>query len=137
MSDDSDKYEVGYKRPPKHSQFKAGSSGNPKGRPTGSKNLRTVVNDTLNEKIQITQNGRTSTATIMEAILKRVANKALNGDMRAADLLFKKWVTYFPDLADPKDPPKLELIQTVKCECGKTIKSENSVDKNEADNSIP
>lgn len=67
----------------------------------------------------------------------RVANKALNGDMRAADLLFKKWVTYFPDLADPKDPPKLHLTTTVECECGKTIKSEDFSDQNEPYSTVP
>lgn len=69
MSNDSDDYNVGYKNPPKDTQFKKGMSGNPKGRPKGTKNIRTVLNDTLNEKIQITQNGKTSTATIMDGYL--------------------------------------------------------------------
>lgn len=129
MSDDSDNYEIGYKRPPQDTRFKKGQSGNPKGRPKGSKNLRTVLNETLNEKVNIIQNGRTYEVTVIEAIIKRTTNDALNGDKRSADLIFKKWVTYFPHLADPKDPPKLELIRTVQCECGKTLKSENDNDE--------
>ena len=37
----SDDYEVGYKKPPIHTRFKPGVSGNPKGRPKGTKNLAT------------------------------------------------------------------------------------------------
>jgi len=110
-SDGTDDFEVGYKKPPKHTQFAKGRSGNPTGRPKGSKNLRTVLEETLNQKIQINQGGNSSTVTIMEAIVKRVANDALNGNRSAADLILKKWVTYFPELADPKKPPELTLIE--------------------------
>ncbi len=40
--DDSKSYSVGYKRPPKQFQFKSGESGNPDGRPFGSKNYKNV-----------------------------------------------------------------------------------------------
>ena len=51
-------YEVGYRNPPHHTQFKKGQSGNPRGRPCGSKNLKTLVNEVLNELVTITENGR-------------------------------------------------------------------------------
>ena len=60
----SDDYEIGYKKPPKNGQFKKGQSGNPKGRPTGSKNKKKVFNDILSQEL-ITNNG--------EAIQARIA----------------------------------------------------------------
>jgi len=49
----NDDYEVGYKKPPKKGQFKKGKSGNPKGRPAGSKNKKTVFNDVLEREITL------------------------------------------------------------------------------------
>jgi hypothetical protein len=40
-------YSVGYGRPPKHTRFKPGRSGNPKGRPRGSRNLSTEMQKVL------------------------------------------------------------------------------------------
>ena len=51
-------YEVGYCKPPRGAGFKKGQSGNPRGRPPHSKNLSTLLNDTLNELVTITENGR-------------------------------------------------------------------------------
>src|SRR5262245_29021911 len=45
------KYEVGYARPPLHSRFKRGQSGNPKGRPRGSRSVASVLHRILNEKV--------------------------------------------------------------------------------------
>jgi len=40
-------YEVGYGRPPKATRFKPGCSGNPKGRPKGSKAPKTLLEEAL------------------------------------------------------------------------------------------
>ena len=50
---ESDDYEVGYGRPPKHGQFPPGKSGNPKGRPSRHRNFRLVLETVLNETVRM------------------------------------------------------------------------------------
>lgn len=81
-------YDVGYGRPPKSGQFKAGQSGNPSGRPKGSKNAMAQLSAAANEKITVTVNGKTRRITKYEAMCKQLLNNALNGDARAQRLVF-------------------------------------------------
>lgn len=73
-------YEVGFGKPPKHSQFQPGKSGNPAGRPKKSKNLKTILLEQLTEEIQVKQNGTRKKMTTQEAIVKSTLHNALNGD---------------------------------------------------------
>lgn len=84
---ESDSPKVGYRRPPQHSRFKAGRSGNPRGRPKGSKNFSTVLLETVREKVVVTEDGRRKHITKLEAMVKQLANKAASGDPRATQLL--------------------------------------------------
>ena len=79
--------EVGYGRPPKHSQLKKGQSGNPNGRPKGSLNIATVLERTLRETVVINENGQRKTITKLEAAVKQLVNKAASGDMNAFKVL--------------------------------------------------
>jgi Family of unknown function (DUF5681) len=87
--DDSGKREelnagkVGYRNPPKHTRFKKGESGNPKGRPKGTLNMATVLARTLREKVIINENGQRKVVTKLEAAVKQLVNKAASGDLRA------------------------------------------------------
>lgn len=80
-------YEVGYKKPPKEHRFRPGTSGNPKGKPKGSKNFETDLKEVLNAPVPVTENGKTRVVSSQRAAVLRLREKALNGDPRALDKL--------------------------------------------------
>jgi hypothetical protein len=79
----SSPYAVGYKKPPAHSRFKRGKSGNLKGRPKGTLNFATALLRTLREIVVINENGKRKAITKLEAAVKQLVNKAASGDLRA------------------------------------------------------
>jgi hypothetical protein len=79
--------DVGYGRPPQDTRFKKGASGNPHGRPKGSRNVAAVFAKTLREKVVINEHGQRKTITKLEAAIKQFVNKAASGDLRALQLL--------------------------------------------------
>lgn len=82
-----DEYDVGYGKPPAATQFQKGQSGNPKGRPKGSKNLATIVRQAANERVTIVVKGQQRSITKLEAAAKQLANKAAQGDLKAMQML--------------------------------------------------
>jgi hypothetical protein len=85
--DDERDYQVGYGKPPRHSQFKRGQSGNPRGRPAGSKNLATLVSEALNEPVIVVENGGRRKISKREAIIKQLVNRSAKADWRAIKIL--------------------------------------------------
>jgi Family of unknown function (DUF5681) len=84
---DATDYIVGYGRPPKERQFAAGKSGNPKGRPKGSRTMGAMLQDILNQKIAVTENGKTRRIPILEVMFRRLVNDAVRRDAAALKLL--------------------------------------------------
>jgi hypothetical protein len=80
-------YVVGYRRPPKATRFTAGKSGNPKGRPKGSRSVGAVLQAIIRRKIAVTENGKTLRIPAIEVMLRRLANDAMRSDPRAMKLL--------------------------------------------------
>jgi len=80
-------YEVGYGRPPKKHQFAKGKSGNPKGRNKGNRNVKSIARDLLNEKVTVTRDGKRKKIETREAMMQVFRNKALNGELKAAQYL--------------------------------------------------
>jgi hypothetical protein len=78
---------VGYKRPPRHSQFKKGQTGNPKGRPKNVRNFKTELRAELAEQIVVRENGREYKISKLRAFVKALVAGAIKGDMRAANAL--------------------------------------------------
>jgi hypothetical protein len=100
MPEASNDYEIGYRKPPAGTRFTKGCSGNPKGRPKGSRSLETVFNEVIRERVSLTEGGRTRKVSKLEAILRQLLAKALTGDMRAIkELIALKQL--FDTVADP------------------------------------
>ena len=76
-------YAVGYGKPPRHAGFQKGRSGNPKGRPKGSKNLATLVAQALDEKVMVTEEGRPRRVTKRELVVTQLVDKSAAADLRA------------------------------------------------------
>jgi Family of unknown function (DUF5681) len=85
--EDRDDYQVGYGKPPCHTQFKKGQSGNPRGRPSGSKNLATLVSEALNETVIVAEDGGRRKISKRQAIIKQLVNRSAKADWRAIKIL--------------------------------------------------
>lgn len=107
-------YEVGYKKPPKHTQFKPGQSGNPKGRPHGAKNLSTELLEELQERVKVTESGKQKTISKQRAMLKALMAKAVQGDSRAANTLLNMLLRLVPrEAMDAEDQSLTKTDQQV------------------------
>lgn len=82
----SSDYEVGYGRPPKANQFQPGQTGNPRGRPKGSRSVDVILQDISSRKMTIAEQGRTQRIPKLEVMLLQLANHATRGDLRALKL---------------------------------------------------
>jgi hypothetical protein len=80
--DPDSRYDVGYGKPPEHTRFRPGKSGNPKGRPKLRRNLKTVLGDALSEPITIREGERRRTTSRLDALVRTVLTRALQGEAK-------------------------------------------------------
>jgi hypothetical protein len=81
------RYAVGYGRPPTSSQFQPGQSGNPKGRPKGTRNASSMARDVLDRRVNIKVKRAWRKMTARKAAYLRLAERAVAGDVKALDYL--------------------------------------------------
>lgn len=82
-NDPSQGDEVGYGRPPKHSRFRPGESGNQRGRPPGRKNFTTVIREYAQGRMKVTEGGRDKTLPRFDALQRTMWAQAFKGNPKA------------------------------------------------------
>jgi hypothetical protein len=96
-------YKVGYGQPPEETRFKAGQSGNPAGRKKGSKNIKTLIQEAMDETVVVNIGGKRKTISKLQAACMQQANKAAAGDHKALQLIIAMLAAgEADDLADAK-----------------------------------
>jgi Family of unknown function (DUF5681) len=106
MPDSDSDYKVGPGRPPLHTRFKKGQSGNPGGR--SAKSLAAALAAALNERVYVTINGRRRKITKREAIVTQMVNKSAAADLRAIKMLtdMMKDIEKKASAESPPEPPR-------------------------------
>lgn len=94
MASEEDKkgdYDIGYGKPPKHSQWKKGQSGNPSGKRKRDESLREKMFTLLGEEIPVNYKGSPTSMTRDLAMLHAVVGKAMNGEAKAVEYVTKMY----------------------------------------------
>ena len=104
-----DSEDMGYKRPPKAYQFEPGQSGNPRGRPKGTRNLSTDLAEISSRRISIRENGKERRISRQEAMLLSLYAKALHGDVKAATSIVNMLMKLSPQVGPP---PRTSISET-------------------------
>lgn len=93
-------YEVGYGKPPKHSQFQKGKSGNPYGRPKGAKSAPTMAREMFLKPVTVIVNGKPKKMPAFAALVAKLIAAAMKGDLKAMKLALDLYAKC-SDNADP------------------------------------
>ena len=142
MTDDQDsteeptsaEYEVGYGKPPQHTRFQPGRSGNSRGRPKETKNLRTDLQEELSEKILVREGEQSRRVSKQRAVVKMLVTRTLKGDARAATLLMSMMMRLTdtgegaPEIEEPLHDDEMEIFRDYESACGETLRPRHRAD---------
>jgi hypothetical protein len=102
---ETDDYAVGYRKPPKHSQFQKGRSGNPGGkRKAIATNAHTALASVLSRRVTVSDEDGEIRMSDLEALMRGLVNKARDGDTRCLKLVLDRLETI-----EGNEPAKQEL----------------------------
>src|SRR5260370_23334037 len=116
MNKKTDSAPVGYKQPPTHLQFQSGQSGNPNGRPKGTRNFKSDLRDELSEIISFRECGHQVSISKQRALIKRLVASAIDGDARSIATLMSFCARAFGDDNDDQQqaPEARQSVQAFK-----------------------
>jgi len=104
-------YKVGKGKPPIHTQFKKGNKA-AKGRPKGSKNIKTIVNEVLGSKVRAKVNGKPVNITNTEYVMMQLTSQARAGQIKAIEKVIALGERYGPQ-EDPAGPAPEEIDRDI------------------------
>lgn len=90
--------------PKKAHLWSKGQSGNPKGRPPGSKNAISLV------KLQVEGEMRAQMQRDMPAIMSKIMELALDGNKEMLKLVYKSWVSGTKASEDEAPKEKIQIV---------------------------
>ncbi len=125
--DAADDGKRGYGRPPRHSRFQKGRSGNPRGRPKSSRSLKTYLLKILDEVVEVNEQGRKRKMTKREVIARQTVQQAMKGNLKSLAV-----ITAFDPVEDdlPKqDAPLTEHEQAMMARYLGLVDDEESSDE--------
>jgi hypothetical protein len=101
---------VGYGKPPLHTRFKPGRSGNPKGRPKNARGLKTDLRAELVSKMKIRMNGEDVSGTKQQLMLRTLTTRAASGDVSATRILIDLVMQVFGPEDHTTGPKRLSTL---------------------------
>jgi hypothetical protein len=118
-------YAVGYAKPPKATQFQPGQSGNSRGRPRGRPSLDEILLEEIARMIKVKIGDGVVQIDKERALLRRLVDLALAGDVRAAHLILdlraraQATIETAPDPETPLTEEELEVLKIMAKKPGK------------------
>ncbi|MCC7251164.1 DUF5681 domain-containing protein [Hyphomicrobium sp.] len=103
-------YAVGYGKPPKHSRFKRGQSGNLKGRPKAARGIEAILRAELQTVITVEENGFPRKFSKRDVIIKRLVNKAVQGDAKSLQIILNLTDRHGEDPTPPREQEAIDKL---------------------------
>ena len=109
-SESQSAYETGYCKPPRHTRFKPGESGNPRGRRKKKPPVfATALGDAFAETVEVTIGGKPKVITRKELIVEQLIAKSLKGNKKAIKRLIK--LRNYVDQSGDVEPAVIEITE--------------------------
>ena len=113
-------HDVGYCKPPLHTRFRKGQSGNPKGRGKGTKNFATTLMKAMSEPVTINENGNRKKISKLAAAVTQLANDAARGDKKSIQLTFA-WLQTLEPRIEAQETKEVLIYSGVLAEHDRTL----------------
>ena len=89
MTKNNEDYEIGYRKPPQHSRWRKGQSGNMSGRSKVPKRVDflELLKKAMNKRVKVRIDGDVTYLSKLEAGAEQIANKYASGDLRTIKMV--------------------------------------------------